>query len=53
MGLYDPHEVSIFLMSAVRELEADGLIEIRPNPKLGEIPRYWVAEKGRPLLTQD
>jgi len=35
------------LMVGVKELAAAGLIEIRPNPALGDIPRYWLTEAGR------
>lgn len=34
-------------MDEIRELAAEGLIEIRPNHAIGEIDRYWLTEAGR------
>jgi hypothetical protein len=43
-------EVLDGLMAAVRELANAGLIEVRPNLALGDIPRYWLTEAGRARL---
>jgi hypothetical protein len=49
--LFGTHpEVPEELMVAVKELAAEGLIEIRPNPTLGDIPRYWLTDAGRTRL---
>jgi hypothetical protein len=42
-GTYD---VSVALMPAIEELAAAGLIEIRVNSELGDIPRYWLTPAG-------
>ncbi len=34
-------------MDEIRELAAEGLIEVRPNLALGEHSRYWLTEVGR------
>ncbi len=34
-------------MAEISELEAEGLIAIRPNVALGEQGRYWLTETGR------
>ncbi len=34
-------------INEIRELEAEGLIEFRPNPALGEHRRYWLTALGR------
>jgi hypothetical protein len=45
-------EVPSGLMATVNELATAGLIEIRPNPPLGDIPRYWLTEAGRVRLME-
>jgi DNA-binding HxlR family transcriptional regulator len=40
-------ELSSHLMPAIGSLQERGLIEIRANPTLGVIPRYWITELGR------
>jgi hypothetical protein len=40
------------LMAAVKESAAAGLIEIRPNPALVDIPRYWLTDAGRAWLAE-
>jgi len=45
-------EVPDGLMAAVKELAAAGLIDIRPNPDLGDIPRYWLTDAGRARLAE-
>lgn len=34
-------------MDEIRELAAEGLIEIRPNHAIDEKDRYWLTEAGR------
>lgn len=34
-------------MVEIREMVAEGLIEIRPNPALGDHGRYWLTDAGR------
>ena len=45
-------EVPDGLMAAVKELAAEGLIDVRPNPALGDIPRYWLTDAGRARLAE-
>jgi hypothetical protein len=34
-------------MAEIGDLASAGLIEIRPNPTLGEQGRYWLTDAGR------
>lgn len=45
-------EVPDGLMAAVNELAGLGLIDIRPNPALGDIPRYWLTDAGRAAVAE-
>jgi hypothetical protein len=44
-------ELSMQLMPAIKTLERMGLITIRPNPAMDEIPRYWISETARSLTS--
>jgi hypothetical protein len=45
-------EVPERLMAAVKELAAAGLIDIRLNPVLGDIPRYWLTDAGQAWMKE-
>lgn len=37
-------------MEEIKSLQDDGLIEIRMNPRIDKIERYWITDAGRAIL---
>jgi DNA-binding PadR family transcriptional regulator len=44
-----PH-LAQHLMPAIRELEAERLIRITPNPERPDLQVYWITDQGRIFL---
>jgi hypothetical protein len=43
----DPTRHSGKLMPAIKRLQTASLLEILPNPNLGDVPRYWITNAGK------
>lgn len=39
-------------VAEIDELAAEGLIEVRSNPALGDIPRFWLTDAGRAAVAE-